>query len=299
MTAAGIGEPQRLQQLALDDLSAQRTQIQQDLARQIAQLDQQMQWREGEVGRETARLAAESPEMQGRLGSSFAARGSYSSGARQEAEQELADQYVRQIEGMRTELEQQKTKAAWEKEQLNLAAQRGMDELKRREEAQQLQWSLARKQASASGRGGGFGAGSIDSDEDRSTINGFINNMTKIYQSRGFGIADARARAIVEAKQRYPGRNEAWYLGEGLPNYGTYAISAVRGQALSQAKRAQLVGTAAYREALADAQAFYRSGATSFKAWFEKTYKSDPASISFMQSHPQLFSVALMNASNG
>lgn len=178
--AASFPEEQSLQNLAMQDIAAQRAATEQDLARQLgfstqqqgqqqasvaehqnwmqqnidqflAQQAQEKGWREQDLGtalaqiassqgwqdedlalwlqhqgtelgwtkedvdRQVALLKENKPEALGRLASTFAARGSYHSGARQEAESDLAQQFDLQIDELNRDLARTLERAEWEK----------------------------------------------------------------------------------------------------------------------------------------------------------------------------------------
>lgn len=303
-------EAQRLQDLNLAELQAQRQQISDDLARQLGQITQQQQWQQEEINKRIGQIETDAPEQQGRLGSSFAARGSYSSGARQEAEKDLMEQFAQQIEGMRTGLEKERQVADWEKEKLNIAAQRGLSDLARRQEAQELEWSMQKQRAAESGRGAGGGRGGmIDPDKYRTEAVAYRDARTNFYRAQGRSLAEAKAMAMHNMRTRYPHLDETWLYGGagGQPiqtkKWGIYDISADRGREITPGKRAALQQKPAYKQAMGVIQNWLNTtgGRGNFSDWWIRTAKAEgkPSPGSFISKNPQLISVALMDVLYG
>lgn len=326
----------RLQQIQLSDFEANRRSILQDLASQIAAQNEQWGWREQELGRRRGEIQTTQglmrgklPEDLGRLGSSYAARGSYSSGARAEAESDLTQQVNtqigdldNQIKEMQTQFEQAKRAKDLEQADLNLRAQRALEDLKRQEEATQIEWAMQAEQARqqhedrlaaraasrASSRASRAAESAANADKNRSEASAYRDARMNIYRSQGASLSQAQAKAIQDMRQRYPNLDETWlYAGdmgfisekeakaEGGKRWGRYDIAPERGREITASKQASLRKNPKYAKAKSSIEAFLRQGGGTQKALYNYL-KNNPKAVSSFKSSPQMWSVAWADA---
>lgn len=291
-------------------MDSQRQAIQEDLARQEAQFRQQeaqrqeqLRWQQEQAGRQVGQIQTETPQTLGRLGSQYAARGSFGSGARQEAQgdvQKSADQQIAEIqrasEQLKTQEEWEGLRQQWEKEGLHVQARRQLEAIDLQRESEQLQYKAGLSQRSAQKSAGS----QIDPDKYRSEATAYRDARTNIYRSQGLDARGAQVQAIQDMKTRYPHLEETWlYSGAGgAPpkatgkTYGTYDVSAARGADTDPATQNKLRTQSRYKDAVGYANEWFAetSGKGNFNHWLTKNYSKG---AEFLKKNPVTVSVAL------
>jgi peptidoglycan hydrolase-like protein with peptidoglycan-binding domain len=299
---APVSPEERLKQLAREGFGAERQAVTEDLARQMAQLQQGLQLREAETQRGIGQIETDRPEHLGRLASGFAARGAYHSGPRQEAVSDMNEEFARQIEAMRLGLAETAQRTGWEKEALGIESQRILADLARQQEAQEIEWTLqaqaeaeARAMAARGGGGGGGrgrgrgggGAGAGISSE------GFFRERKALftaYQSQGLSVTQAASRATHDMRVKYPNAPELW-LYEG--DIGRSAFPAREPAAVPPTLDANAVWNDAYRSA----QTFVRNNPGGTLGQFVTWYKNaSPRTKQAATAFPTMIAQAFRDA---
>lgn len=296
-------EETSLFQMGLSNLDIQRKQIQEDLVRQLGQMDEQLKWREGEVQKQVGQIETARPELLGRLGSQFAARGSYRSGARESAQTNLSDELNRQIEGMKTQLAEQQKLAQWQKEEMNLKTQRAYEDLKQKETAAHLEWASKLKS----------GRATAEKEAKAVTVAqavGWRNARITELQNYGYSLRDAQARAMHEVRKRHPGLEETLYYSGDMgfvepekapvkPKFEKFDVSPERGLYFQPATVARIQKSVPYQGAVSNVREWWtdprgRDAGLTFRKYMETIPDKDGKFwASELRKYPQTYSVAL------
>lgn len=299
-----------------DPFAEQRRQIQEDLARQTQawEADQgqratQLAWQQEDVNRNIGDINEVRPEMQGRAASSFAARGSYSSGARVEAEGDIDKELSTKVHELKLASQRAGTMAEWEtaksqfeKQTMELQANRQLQDIQRQQDEYQAQMKAGLSSGGGGGRGGGGSAAGGKKYIDPAEAQGFAQVQVQVYRAQGNDLRTAQAKASYDTRQRYPGiSNDALFGSAGAtapkattPKFNVYEVSTKRGLAYGPDKLTSLRSTADYRSArqtvtnwVNDSKSGMSAG-KSFEEWMRLKKAQE-----FLKKAPATYSVAL------
>ena len=155
---AVLPQQQKLYDLSVASRQAQEQAVRDDLARQVKNLELATAWEQEDLARNRDTALKRLPtELQG-IGSQFAARGSYDSGAREGAQIDYRTDLQRQLDEAFRTADRSGHQRYLQVQGLNAEAQQKLAELARQGQAGELEWQLGQMQA-ASGGGGGGGRG--------------------------------------------------------------------------------------------------------------------------------------------
>lgn len=230
-------------QRLMEDLHTQE----QNYIRQLGEQEQQFKWGQEDINRQIGSIGQELPEQLGRLASSYAARGSYHSGARSEAESDMSQQAATQQQELQRQAERANTE--WSnmvnqnlaaRQQLHVAAGRGLQDLEAQIAAAQAEYKQGLA-SGGSGRGGGSG-GSKGYDPNEAA--GYASVRTQFYQAQGNDLRTAQAKASVETRQKYPGISNQALFGtpakaaatSGVQNYAAPILAYTKPISAAQIK---------------------------------------------------------------